>query len=100
MLEAVSAAPVVKKLALEIGERETDPSPGLNREILEEECLAMSEVQAANRRRAAAERRRDAKAFEIIPEPHNEADATRLVSRVSTRRSIGVRCITAREVRE
>ena len=49
VLEAGAAAPFVEKLALEIGKPEPDRAARLNRQVLEQERLAMREVQAAQR---------------------------------------------------
>ena len=49
LLEAVAAAPLVKKLPFEIAKSQADLAAGLNRQVLEEERLAVREMEPAQR---------------------------------------------------
>jgi len=70
VLETVAAAPLVQKLALEIGQRQADAAPGLDRQVLEEKGLAVREVQAAKRVDGGVGWGGLADAAEIVVESH------------------------------
>ena len=70
VLEAVAAAPLVEELALEIAEREADAPAGLNRQVLEEERLAVRAVQAPERVGVRLRRRVLSNPRQVLVDPH------------------------------
>ncbi len=71
VLEAIPPAALVQELVLEVAERQTDGAAGLDRQVLEEKCLAMRNVQPTKRVDRRGRGRRLTNPPEVVVESHD-----------------------------
>ena len=74
VLEAIAAASGVQELALQVGKREADAGPRLNRQVLEQERFAVRPVQPAQRVDGGVGRGRQADTPQVVVESHVASD--------------------------